>query len=1210
MLNLRVARPDRDLEHSALERELAKADAVFPQPVLVKLRQAFTARGLPFFEFYTQIRRFNLGEPVPDDIRNEFRRVVNLINQVKSPVDKREISPVVVNQISEARTLLNTLLPRIQSRPDSVTWMKINDIFVPLIVSVARDKGVYLKPVQQGTERWAIFRRMTEKQEKVEKLRDEDPESFALMVQRGETLAMIDEGIDKKIQSAGLLSRRTQLFGRPVRLGVNPVTGEERIYDRDGEVLTHEEFFAKRRQQDDFREKGFRAPPTMEAPLSDIRLFSDADLNSLEGDVEWDAITDDKAKQGRLTRIFATKRKSLMVADSDGNIRVEKVKVIVSGRFKGVYLDDMINSQGRMIEGTAFGYEQVSGRDFKMPVRRDVGAREPYVTVASLNTTYQDENGVSETVSENKLFLKIPGSKEFTEIRNAVKTLACNTGAKTGCIPSVSYHPVKGSRAACFYFDPKDYGAVRDACAGMSLSKAALDTLKTYFGDLARAEQATARDNLGFYSAEALGGFKVVRKDPNTDETRKFELLTKQKQALAWMDAKGNSGVCALDTGVGKTLTSIAMMQKLRRDGLADVGAQYKTPTGKTIRTNGRFLFVTPNDLKGNLPKEIRSYISDSGELLEMVDIVSYHEFRAALSGKLPGSLKDRAFWRSRAALPPSRLAAPVAGKVWDIQLYAAIFFDEAQKLTLTKTGSVTGLAVPAQAFKAASIYHPRKIFLTASPMEKEPEQAYLLQALSNNELLAGTSPEAERNRVKMRRFMQRFTERVGGRIVSVKKDPALKSEMQQWVKQAIFFADKQNVEEFALPEAREETTTVTMSPEVEAAYRATTKGFARMMRAMALKMKDRDSASGDSRNVEFDKEFFGNAMKPVMQLLNRLANNPNAAMRDLAHMKREGTMPDRVTAEGVPAPLPPILVSVLKNITMTWEELNLAAKDGNPKLDRASDLILTKLEKTNGSSRALVFTDDKDLCQTATAHMALNVPGWHAVAVNNEIGILGSSGPLPYIEIPMVMDEVVRMFRGDEAAAAAAFGAAGGVSRHALPFNQRAYRIHPGLPAHRLYNTHYKADQWQQFVLKEIVNVNPRIRSCILLGSTYQFGHNLQSFDQVIHLDRNTWNSESMKQRTARAWRQGQDKPVDVTTIDMVYSENSGHSDQDHTLDEIRRWFQEMESDLFDAIIKEAQGVELGKEWFEMQRRSASFMRVDREVLELMASPFVTRSR
>jgi hypothetical protein len=1193
---------DKGLDE-ALKKELAKADAALPQSIRQRLRSAFTVRGLPFFEFYIQLRRFEIGEPVPDDIKQQFRRAVNRLVQIKSPVDKRTLSPVVVNQIADARVVLNVLLTRLlQGRTDDpMTWLKINQVFVPLMVEVAKDKGVYLKAVQRGRERWAIFRRMSPKQEKIEKLKDEDPESYALMVQRGEALEEIDEAIKTRIAIGGMVPRKVRIMGRPVLLGADPYTGEERVFDRDGDVLTVDDYLVKRRGQAEWREKGFRAPPKMEVPLQDIRLFTDEDIDDLEGEIEYDAITDDKAKQARLTRIFATKRKPVMIAQSDGTVRIEKVKVIVAGRFKGVYLDDMINSQGRMIEGTAYSLEPVSGREIKIPVRRDVGEREPYVTLASVKTDYTDEDGTVTTVKEDKLFLKIPGTKDFTEIRNAVRALACNTGAKTGCIPSISYHPVKGSRAVTFYFDPKDYKAVRDAVQGMSLSKGALDHLNTYFNDLSRAEQATAKENLRFYEAEALGGFKVVKKDRESDEISKFDLLTKQKQALAWMDAKGNNGVCALDTGVGKTLTTIAMMQKLRRDGFMDDGASYQTPTGKTIRTNGMFLYVTPGDLKGNLPKEIRAFLSEPGDLLEMVDIVSYHEFRQAVSGKVPGSLKSKRFWKDRAALPPSRLAAE--GKVWDIQLYAAVFFDEAQKLTLTKSGNVTGLSNPTQAFKAANIYHPRKIFLTASPMEKEPEQAYLLQSMAANETLAGKSPEAEDNRKKMRRFMERFTDRVGGRIVGVKQDPALREEMQQWVKQAVFFADKRNVEEFTLPDAREETSTVTMHPAVEETYRAATKGFSKMMRAMALKMRDRGSAGGDARDSELDAKFFGQKMAPLMKVLNGLANYPADTLRQLAKLKGGG-------AENAPQ----VLQMILRSLPWDEWEMNAIADEvefaGNPKLNHAQDIIEAKLSATDGSSRALVFADDKKLCMMAGQHLSRTLPGLHVVATNDMISILKDGSPIPFVEFDVEWEPVLRMFRSDEQEAEAAWSATGGRSRIEVPFTKKAYRRYPDLPAHKLYNTHYKADQWQQFVLKEVVSPNSRIKTCTLLGSTYQFGHNLQAFDQVVHLDRNSWNSENMKQRTARAWRQGQTQPVDVTTIDAVYSENPDHDDRDATLDEIRRWFQEMEGELFDAIIKEAQGAELGKEWLDMVQEQASFKRVDREVLELMSSPYVSRSR
>lgn len=1198
-------------ERKELEKQLAKASQLFPQTIYLKFRRAFTKRGLPFFDFYIKLRRISLGEAPPENLKQQFRKTVNILNRIKSPVDNRSLSPTITNRLSEARSELNIHLTRVSQGTATVaTWLKLNRIFVPLIVEVAKDKGIYMKPLQRGSERWATFRKMTPKQEKVERIRDEDPETYSLIVQRGEALEQIDAGIKRSIEAGGMTSRRAMIMGRPVAIGTDPITGEERVFDRDGDVISVEDYITKRREQAEWREKGYRAPAKMEVPLKSLRILDEEDIEALSGEVEYDAITDDKAKQSRLTRIFATKRKPVMISQPDGTIRVEHLKVIVSGRFKGIYLDDMINSQGRMIEGTAYTLEPLSGREGKIPVRRDVSQREPYVTQATVPTVYTDaDTGKKYTVKEEKLHIKIPGTNEFKEIRHTLKKLACNTGAVTGCVPSISYHPVKGSRAASFYFSPKDYKAVRDAVQGMSLSKGAMTFLKTYFKDLARAEQATAKENLKFYSAESIGGFKKTRK--YGEEIKSFDLLTKQKQALAWMDAKGNNGVCALDTGVGKTLTGIAMMQKLLRDGLGEEDATYETPTGKTIKTNGRFLIVTPKDLKGNFPKEVREYISDPTDLLQRMDVISYREFGRAVKGQVPTSLKNKAFWKQRASLPKSRLAA---GKVWDIQLYTALFFDEAQKLTLTKTGKVTSPSKPTQAFAAADIYHPRKIFLTASPMEKEPEQAYLLQSLAANEPISGKSPDAVENRKRMKRFMERFTNRVGGRIVSAKKDPALKSEMQKWVKQAVFFADKTKVEEFDLPQKQEETITVTMNPAVEQVYRATTQTFAKSMKALALKLREREDASGAARDTEADKKFFGAKLKPILKLLNGLSNYPAETMQDLAIMAQSGYMPDKLTPEGLPAPITPEIQKVLRKLPFKAEELMSIAQElqeeGNPKLEVAQDFIMDSLKNTDGSSRTLLFTDDKKLCHIAAQHMAKTIPGMHVVATNTAITILQGSGSVDHVSFTMNREDVLRIFGGDREKALQALQETGGESRIEAPFTKRAYRKYPELPAHVRYNTHYKADQWQQFVFKEVVGPNPAFRSCTLLGTEYQFGHNLQAFDQVIHLDRNSWNSENMKQRTARSWRQGQDKPVTVRTVDAVYSERPDNSELDRTLDEIRRWFQEMEGDLFDEIIKEAQDVELGKEWLEMQQRSASFMRVDRDVLELMASPYVSRSK
>lgn len=161
--------------------------------------------------------------------------------------------------------------------------------------------------------------------------------------------------------------------------------------------------------------------------------------------------------------------------------------------------------------------------------------------------------------------------------------------------------------------------------------------------------------------------------------------------------------------------------------------------------------------------------------------------------------------------------------------------------------------------------------------------------------------------------------------------------------------------------------------------------------------------------------------------------------------------------------------------------------------------------------------------------------------------------------------------------------------------------------------NQVYEAAEWQQFVLKEIVNPDPTIVTCTLFGKVYMYGHNLQGFNTVIHLDRNNWNSESMKQRVARAWRQGQTEVVQETTLDHIYQPDHGgveRSEFDKTLDEIRASFQNMDAAIFDRIIKDAQTIALGAEWAGVEKKDASLWRLDEQVAELMASPFMGRAR
>ena len=1204
------------LDPKALVKQLAQADKLVPAMMWRLFRRAFTVKGLPFFRFYVEMRRIRLGGPIPKNLKTIYKRAADRIAQVRSPYDGRSLSPAAVNQIALTRPMVvKTITALQQGRVDSpIVWGRFNAVFVPMMVDIAQDKGVYIKPIRQtGRERWATFRKMSPKQERVEKLREDDPESYALMQQLGQTMGEIDDNIVARIEETGFEVKKGFLAGRPVKISVDPATGEEMVYDRDGSVVTKEEFYEKVRAKTAANAKLTRVPTRTQVPPGELRLLPDKVLENLPGDMSWDAITDDKAKQGRLTRLYPTKLVRLMRDDPEKGTIVEEVKVVTGGRYKGVYLDDLINSEGRLIEGTAYTYDMKKGRSAKFPRILDPSEREPYVSVAEVVTQRQFQ-GKKIKVKTKKLYIKIDGTRQNKEIRNALKTLACNIGRKTGCIPSITYETVEGSRAAGFYFDPKDFGVIMDSLQGMSLSTAALAEVKSYYKDLASAEAATK--NLDAYEAVSLaseneGGekFQFTKGRYGKDgEWQPFSLREKQKEAIAWMDANGNSGVCALDTGVGKTAVSIGMMLKLVRDGLAEPEATYTRPDGVEVETNGRFLWVCPTSLRGNLKKELKEMLSDPKVMIDRVDVLSYSQFSgASKSGTVPKDLRSVPFWKARIGGKGKRAMPYKTKKAWDPALYAALFFDEAQAMKNPDS----------ERSKAAlKLHHPRKICLTASPMERNPMEAYVLAAITNNTPLFGRSRVAKDNRKEMRRFKERFCEVVGGRIVGIKQDPLTQRDLHTWVKRNVFYADKTDVKEYELPKPVRTDTPVEMPEQVEALYRDVAGGFATIMQGAARKYRERKKtdAYGD-RQAE---RIFSAALKPVIQLLTDMSNRPEKALTDVAFAIEHGYLPDYITkvqddgSGGEPRKLPKTFINILKK----WQEnhtpeeiLALAATVGNPKIKAAEDTLAAKFESA-ASSRALLFSDDRAMCMESGQHMAETLGGTHVVALNNRIHFFRGSTELDKLTIPLDLDLLDKLVK-DPKQRAAILAKTGGVSEIKLPLHKRAYKRHPALPGKQGVHEPYQANDWQQFAFKVLIGPDTSIRSCSLLGKTYMYGHNLQAFNMVVHLDRNSWNSESMKQRTARSWRQGQSEEVDVITLDLTYrSDDEGvdRGEDDVTLDQIRKVFQEMDAALFDRIVKDAQGIELGAEWGDIAKRDASLWRLDEKVAELMLSPMMGR--
>lgn len=963
------------------------------------LLHAFGPRVMVFFDFYDLLRGASLGDAPPVEGYVETFRAASRL------VFPRLTSEATRTKFTDITTQLRPLLAHLdQGQGQHALYLRLANLFSSLVADVAGDRGVFLSTMSSGQPGWVMFRVMSEREQKLEELHRNDPAMYDSVMRSRTILRELDKRVEKEVVSNGLTPGRKEIMGRPVTTGTDPITGDELVFDIEGGLYTIPEYVTKRRKDLASRKALTKVFPNVD----ELRKLGDEEINLFTiGTTEYVAMTDDKAKAQALTRIYPVR------------YTIDGEAVVVSGRYKGIYLSDMVNRSGRMVEGVAYDVDPKSGVPVPMETRTDDGTpvvrtnREPYVTLGN----------------NDRLFLRIPSGNKYTSLRTAIAELA-------KLVPSLKYE--EGSRKSAFTFEPKDFAAVREALGGLALSKSAAKFLQDFFQKLAKHELALAEENLQFFDTDKIGGFKPGRK-----------LFHKQKQAMAWLESRGHSGVIALDTGLGKTMTAIASMQKMIRDGL--------------LEDDQEFLYVCPPALRGNLPKEIESFIGDPKALRDRVKIMSYAEFEKAV-----------------------RADATFASH------YAAVFFDEAQALKNPTSGASAA---------ALKLNHPRKILLTASPMEKSPMEVFVLVAIANN--LDLNTPDG---RSQMRAFRARFCEEVGGKIIGIKNDPVTARDFRVWVKQNLFFADKRDVEEVALPSLRLSTIAVLMDPEVETLYRGSSKNISDIIKGMVAKYRDRDPDADDPA-IEAARVKLSKELRVLFNLIN---------------------FPERV----VPGAQ-------------------------NPKF---AQMVSAIDERVGAGRRTLLFTDSPELAKGTAKYLSERFPvHLHAECLASTIRVW-QSGAVVQTYIPKAYKE------GDRT---------------------------------------WPKGEWKGYILDRVISPKPDFLTCTLT-STYATGQNLQSFDTVIHLDRDSWNNEIMKQRTARAWRHGQTHAVDEIILDAVYAEPDG--DADTTIDQIAGYLQGLESELFDRVIIESQSEALGKEWFGMKRLHSSFVELNRRVLELSMSPYATR--
>jgi len=680
------------------------------------------------------------------------------------------------------------------------------------------------------------------------------------------------------------------------------------------------------------------------------------------------------------------------------------------------------------------------------------------------------------------------------------------------------------------------------------------------------------------------------------------------------------------------TISCIGMAQKMIRDGFLD-----------DPNLNGRFLYVAPTALVGNMDGEIRKFLSEeaSGVLLSRMDAVSYSDFaKYSKKGTVPPSLtgifgrpeieaidKNPDWSITEKKQRTKEILDQLENKTWELEKYITIFFDEAQ--ALKKTTSAASKA-------AFALNHPRKIPLTASPMEKDPREAYVLAALANNINLTAKDEEGITAKKEMAKWKKRFCEVVGGRIVGAIQDPDTLNDLDVWVKTNIFYAHKKEVKEKwgAVPEIDSKTFPTRMDPQAEKVYKTVAHEISLYLNGMAKKLQGKITTErGQKASKEYEK-LFGSGLRPFVKILNQMSLYPEKTMPLLADLM-EGNLPKGFLTEREVKIIGPLL-SKLRDTTNPQELREVSEGLVNPKVERAIDHLKKRatVDDERGVSRALLFSDDPVMVSLSAEETSKELPGIHVAALQKRIELWEGGKKLDKVSIPIPEQLIQELYPIPVALEGAVLtpeerqlakvntklqekARSKGVEEFSVPFTAKAYRLYPSLPADDKLNLQYEKSKWQKFVLDEVVKVGKGgiTGTCTLLGkygnqSYYSQGQNLQEFDRVLHLDRDSWNSEEMKQRTARSWRQGQQNAVQEIIIDTVYSDSDANAGNDPTLDQVRKFHQRMESKLFDRIIWEAQKTDISTEYQESKPINASYLKVDQQTLEYMTSPYYSRSQ
>jgi len=243
----------------------------------------------------------------------------------------------------------------------------------------------------------------------------------------------------------------------------------------------------------------------------------------------------------------------VMIRDDSNRIR----PVIINGKFKGVFLDQIVSTLGHMLDSEFFTINTETGITQKIK-NDDRLLDEPYLTLF-----------------ENKLILNLPlnASKETEIVSGFAKKM--------------------GNRE--FEIKPEQYLQVRTKLGSVILSNSAKNYLNEYLQIEDKSRYLKATDNLSEFSVSKIDGFK--KEIP--------ELTLHEKQVLKWI-TENPRGIIGIDTAIEKTIIALALKNPNEKYILVskDKGSIAKEVMNTSNLVPINLKEISPEKLKNAIPEK------------------------------------------------------------------------------------------------------------------------------------------------------------------------------------------------------------------------------------------------------------------------------------------------------------------------------------------------------------------------------------------------------------------------------------------------------------------------------------------------------------------------------------------------------------------------------------------------------------------------------